>query len=39
MDLVALPQQELGQVGAVLARDAGNQCPFAHVIKVSLVKL
>ena len=32
-DLVALVEQELGQVGAVLAGDAGDQCPFRHRVK------
>ena len=27
--LIALLQQELGQVGAVLAGDAGDECDFA----------
>ena len=30
MDLVALVEQELSEVGAVLAGDAGNQCAFFH---------
>jgi hypothetical protein len=28
VDFIALPQQEFGQVGAVLAGDAGNECAF-----------
>src|SRR6185503_3969882 len=28
--LVALPEQEFGEVGAVLAGDAGRQCGFFH---------
>ena len=31
-DLVALVEQELGQVGAVLAGDAGDQCSFRHAV-------
>ncbi|KAG0753743.1 hypothetical protein G6F22_021323 [Rhizopus arrhizus] len=30
VDLIALGQQELRQVGPVLAGNAGNQCPFWH---------
>ncbi|MNF07170.1 hypothetical protein D3C80_2072920 [compost metagenome] len=30
VDLIALGQQELRQIGPVLAGNAGNQCPFWH---------
>ena len=30
MHLVALVQQELGQIGAVLAGNAGDECDFGH---------
>ena len=35
-DLVALVEQELGQVGAVLAGDAGDQCSFRHAVGSSV---
>ena len=34
-DLVALGQQELGEVGAVLAGDAGDQAPWASAMALS----
>ncbi len=30
VDLIALGQQKLRQIGPVLASYAGNQCPFWH---------
>jgi hypothetical protein len=30
MDLIALIEQQLGEVGAVLAGDAGDECAFLH---------
>ena len=34
VDLVALVEEELGEVGAVLAGDAGDQRPVAHALAI-----
>jgi hypothetical protein len=32
--LVALPEQELGQIGAVLAGDPGDEGALGHVVRL-----
>ena len=39
VDLVALLQQEFGQIGAVLAGDASNQGALAHVVFRFLIRV
>ena len=39
VDLVALLEQELGEVGAVLAGDAGDQCARRHHVRVRQPRL
>ena len=34
--LVALLEQQLGEIGAVLAGDAGDQCAFGHELIIIL---
>ena len=37
VDLIALGEQQLGQIGAVLAGDAGDQCHFGHIAFLDFV--
>jgi hypothetical protein len=38
MDFIALAEQQLRQIGAVLACDAGNQC-FLHRVSLPLLSV
>ena len=39
VDLVALLQKELCQIGTILTGDTGNQCNFRHILTSTYLQL